>query len=223
MSIFFSINNNLVLFSLVWLLICTVSQPLDASETHFGKKNDILVATPNNLFSSLKDGQPTGVIAEATAYILKKMGYDMRFVSMHSKDIKKSVKSGFVDVGAGMLILPGGSKSVLKSDPVVVEYNVVMTRKDEKFDFLELIKNGRQGAGSGGWFSGKHELGARVGFKYPLLVGNTAITLQRNLTDGDNVRKLLLGDLNAIIVGGVSDLHQFQAEGIMYAAKEPHH
>jgi hypothetical protein len=225
MNITLSFPNRLIIICLVSLLMCIFIPTIYADanndieissvSNHASKGGIVTVAVPNNLFARLKQGRPVGIIVEVTDHILKKLGYTMRYISMSNKDMKIAVHSGHIDVGTSMLNSPTNQKKALYSDAVIVEYNVLMTRKGESFDYLGHIENIRK---DDEWYFGFEiirVLGARAGFRYPLLEKHPAITLQRNRTDGENVRKLFLKELDAIIIGGVSDLYQYRAEGIM--------
>lgn len=165
--------------------------------------NSITIAVPGSIFASLRNGKPVGVIAEAVDQVLFSMGYHIDYVSMPSRDMRHAVQDGTVDVATSLLTPKNRTEGALYTDPVINEYNVLLVRRGE-FRAIKSISD----------LHGR-EFGARVGYKYPLIENEPGIRLQRNRQDGENVRKLLLHELDAVIVAGVADLYEFRAEGIM--------
>ena len=83
------------------------------------------------------------------------------------------------------------------------EYNVLVVRKGEGFKLTNVSD-----------LYGK-KIGARIGYKYPLIERNPNVALDRQPKDGINIRNLILGDTDAAIVGGVSDVYSLYSEGVM--------
>jgi len=164
---------------------------------------EVVVGVPNDIFSTFADGQPIGVIAETVDYVLKKMGYFTRYRNMPKKVMRNDVHGGKLDVGTSLLKFPSREKKARYSDPIVTEYSVLVVRKGTKFE-----------ANNTADLRGK-KLGGREGFHYPLIDGDSSIRIERNRTDGENVRRLLLGKVDAAIVGAVSDIFDLRAEGVM--------
>nr|CRH05150.1 Exported protein of unknown function [Candidatus Magnetococcus massalia] len=198
------------LISLFFTLTLALSISLATVSESFAQDDEdniITVAVPNSIFASLRDGHPAGIIVEGTVAVLAEMGYTMRFLSMSSKDQKRAVYSGDIDVATSMLVSfqdkPKRSKKALFTDAVINEYNVIVVRRGEGFK-LNKVED----------LYGK-KIGARIGFTYPSIQGDDQVQLERNRKDGENIRKLMLKELDAAIVGGVSDLFDFGAEGIM--------
>ncbi|MEG3639595.1 substrate-binding periplasmic protein [Magnetococcus sp. PR-3] len=163
----------------------------------------LLVALPNTIFSSLRNGHPVGVISEATIHLLKKLGYQVKLIRMSPDAMKEALKEGSIDVGTSLPIPSSQEDHFLYSAPLIREYNVLMVRNGDSFTL-----NRRSD------LYGKR-IGARKNFLYPLLQDDPNITLIYHLKDGENARKLMLGELDAIIVGSVSDIFEFTAEGVM--------
>jgi ABC-type amino acid transport substrate-binding protein len=58
-------------------------------------------------------------------------------------------------------------------------------------------------------------IGARQGYRYPLLDGKQGMTLMRYSTDGEMLRSLLFGETDVIVLSAVSDIFALRSEGIM--------
>jgi len=163
----------------------------------------VVVGVPNDIFSTFADGQPVGVIAETVDYVFKKMGYFTQYRNMPKKVMRIAVHDGKLEVGTSLLKFPHREKLARYSDPIVTEYSVLVVRKGAKFDAHETAD-----------LRGKR-LGGREGFHYPLIDDDSSIRIERNRTDGENIRRLLLGKIDAAIVGAVSDIFDLRAEGVM--------
>ncbi|MBF0110773.1 MAG: pentapeptide repeat-containing protein [Magnetococcales bacterium] len=162
-----------------------------------------VVAVPGNLFAKTEKGSPAGVIAETLDILLKKMGYSPIYVSMPIAEMPDAVENGFVDVVAMALPFGKGVEKLLFTDPLIEEYNTVLVRRDENL-VLERIADlhGRT-------------LGGREGYLYPLLKNDPEIKLQLFASDGEMIRNLILGKLDAVIISGISNLYVLRSEGIM--------
>jgi len=163
----------------------------------------VVVGVPNDIFSTFADGQPVGVIAETVDYVFKKMGYFTQYRNMPKKVMRIAVHDGELEVGTSLLKFPHREKLARYSDPIVTEYSVLVVRKGSRFDAFETAD-----------LRGKR-LGGREGFHYPLIDDDSSIRIERNRTDGENIRRLLLGKIDAAIVGAVSDIFDLRAEGVM--------
>lgn len=161
------------------------------------------VAVPSNVYAELKNGKPKGVIIETLDSIAKELGYAPRYVIMAGSEAREGMTKGDIAVSTGVLV-KATSDSNFYSDSIVREFNIILVRKGEKTD-IESLKD----------LTGK-SIGGRVGFKYPLLEKASGIDLIRNRKDGENIRKLLLKELDAVVVGSVSDIYEFRAEGVMH-------
>ncbi len=163
----------------------------------------IILAVSGNMYASIHQGKPSGVIAEAAASILKMMGYAPRVVTMSSSEMKDGLKSGEVGIAAGLLVGKAPKDGIAYSDSIIREYNVLLARKGEGRELQTLTE-----------LKGM-KLGARVGFKYPYLERIEEIKLVRQRKDGENIRDLFLNDLDMVVVGSISDIYEFRGEGVM--------
>lgn len=180
-----------------------VSQAIRGAEV-ITNRDAITIAIPDDVFSSLRRGKPVGIIAEAVDQILFSMGYTIHYVSMpYRKEMRQAVRDGTIDVATSVLTAAVPLDDAYYTDPIIEEYNVVLVRRgdDRELRFFNDLYGKR--------------IGGRVGYKYPSIESNPAILLELNRKDGENVRKLLLRELDAVIVGGVADLYELRTEGIM--------
>lgn len=164
---------------------------------------EAVIGVPNDIFATYADGEPIGVIAQATDTILKEMGFATRYQNMPKKAMRKAVHSGQLDVGTSILKFSSRAKLAHYSEPILTEYSVLAVRRGESFEVKETAD-----------LRGK-KLGGRRGFVYPLLTDDSSIFIERNRTDGENIRRLLLGEIDAAIIGAISDVFDLRAEGVM--------
>ena len=162
------------------------------------------MAVPNAYpFATLSKGQPSGIIAEAVDALLKDMGYQPHYQRMTTKTMYEAVHNGLVDVGVAMLAFGENASKALYSDGVVQEYSVLVVRTGRKMALSSAVDlHGLK-------------LGGRKGFVYPQIDDDEAISVRRETSDAANMRMLLLNGIDAAIVGGISDLYDLRAEGIM--------
>ncbi|MBF0134478.1 MAG: pentapeptide repeat-containing protein [Magnetococcales bacterium] len=163
----------------------------------------VMVSVPGNLFAKTNRGIPVGVIAETMDAVLKKMGYLPVYVSMPISETHEAVAEGMVDIAAMAIPTAQGTESFRFTLPVIEEYNTVLVRKQGVFP-LERVAD----------LHG-HTLGGREGYLYPLLTQDSKVTLQLFSSDGEMIRNLILGKLDAVIISGISNLYVLRSEGIM--------
>ncbi|MBF0145575.1 MAG: pentapeptide repeat-containing protein [Magnetococcales bacterium] len=177
---------------------------IDAAAVHLTvQDNRRMVAVPGNLFAKTEKGIPAGVIAETLDVILKKMGFSPIYVSMPIAEMPEAVENGFVDVLAMALPTGKSAEKLLFTEPLIEEFNTVLVRRNEPFA-LERIADLHE-----------RKLGGREGYIYPLLKKDPEIKLQLFSSDGEMIRNLILGKLDAVIISGISNLYVLRSEGIM--------
>lgn len=171
------------------------------SSVKFAKAVRISVA--GNLFANFQKGRPSGIFAEMVAQIARDMGQEPAFVSMPSDAALKALEEGRLDVATVILKTDKIQDKYLFSQPIVTDYQVVVVKKGKAFPLLRQSDlNGKR-------------LGAREGYRYDLLGKGSRLRAQLYHSDGEMVRALLLGDVDAILMSGISDVYALRSEGIM--------
>jgi polar amino acid transport system substrate-binding protein len=173
------------------------------SAAALGQGSTVLVGLPNNVFANLDDGRPTGLMAESVQLILTQMGYKPAYISMPGGEMAAALQDGTIGLNT-VAVKPSHDNSyALYSGPIVTEYNVVAIRAAQNLAVDHL--------------SDLHGLvlGGRVGYDYPLLENDPQITLKRFSQDGELIRNLILGRIDAAIISAVSDIFKLRAEGVM--------
>ena len=89
------------------------------------------------------------------------------------------------------------------TDPIVSEFNMVAIRADQTVSVKKL-----------GDLHGLH-LGGRQGYLYPLLEADPEIHIERFQQDGELIRNLIHGKIDAAIISALSDVYKLRAEGVM--------
>ena len=171
------------------------------SSVKFAKAVRISVA--GNLFANFQKGRPSGIFAELVAQIARDMGQEPAFVSMPADAALKALAEGRLDVATVILKTDKIQDKYLFSQPVVTDYQVVVVKKGKGFPLLRQSDlNGKR-------------LGAREGYRYDLLGKGSHLRAHLYNSDGEMVRALLLGDVDAILMSGISDVYALRLEGIM--------
>lgn len=169
----------------------------------------IVAGVPGNRLADITNGKPRGVVAEATIKILEELGYKPHLVLGSANNLEEEFRGGDFDVavGVGVSASHRASTGIIYSDPIIREYSVLLVRAGEhrvidSFDDLRGVR-----------------LGVLTGYQYPGLGNHThsGITLVRQRKDSENVRNLLLKDLDMVVVSSVSNIAEFRGEGIMRA------
>ncbi|MBF0156093.1 MAG: transporter substrate-binding domain-containing protein [Magnetococcales bacterium] len=163
----------------------------------------MVVAVPSNLFAKTDGGRPSGVIAELLDSVLKGMGFEPIYISMPVPEMPGAMESGVV--GMASLAFKGmpGTEQLLFTDPFLTEYNVVLVPRKKEIPLVRV--SDLQGL----------RLGGREGYRYPLLEKNPVVALEFFRSDGEMIRNLILGKLDAAVISGVSDIFALRNEGIM--------
>lgn len=171
------------------------------SSVKFAKAVRISVA--GNLFANFQKGRPSGIFAEVVAQIARDMGQQPAFVSMPADAALKALEDGRLDVATVILKTDKIQAKFLFSDPVITDYQVVVVKKGHTFPLTRQSD-----------LKGKR-LGARQGYRYDLLGKDSALQAELYHSDGEMVRALLLGEVDAILISGISDVYALRSEGIM--------
>jgi uncharacterized protein YjbI with pentapeptide repeats len=163
----------------------------------------VRISVAGNLFANFQKGRPSGIFAELVAQIAHEMGQQPAFVSMPADAALKALEEGRLDVATVILKTDKIQAKFLFSAPIITDYQVVVVKRGHAFPLAhqsDLI--------------GKR-LGARQGYRYDLLGKDSALRAQLYHSDGEMVRALLLGDVDAILMSGISDVYALRSEGIM--------
>jgi uncharacterized protein YjbI with pentapeptide repeats/ABC-type amino acid transport substrate-binding protein len=163
----------------------------------------VKVAAPGNLYSKLDKSRPAGAILETVDILLKQMGKTSSFVAMPTGDALKEIGAGKLDIASVVVPTPSAREIAWLSDPVITEYSLVMVPKAKVFPLNRVadLHNKR--------------IGARIGYQYPLLDSDHDVILTRFRSDGEMIRALLFGKVDAILIGAISDISLFRTEDIL--------
>jgi len=161
------------------------------------------VAVPGNMFAQLSKNGPEGVFLETMDVLLKGMGKVPQYVTMPTGDALAEVNKGTLNAATVVVPSPRTTSNLWLSDPLVVESNIVVALKDKGFALKSLSD-----------LAGKR-LGARQGYRYPLLENKSGMKLERYTTDGEMLRALLFDQIDAILFSAISDIFALRSEGIM--------
>ena len=175
----------------------TVANPTPASAPV------VKIAAPGNLFALLEKSRPAGLMLETIDILLKQMGKIPSYITMPIGDALKKLQEGKLDMVSVVVPDPRLKEIAWISDPIVNEYNLVMTPKERVFPFSRVSD-----------LYGK-QIGARVGYQYPMLESNNSIKLIRFRSDGEMIRALLFGQIDAVLISAISDIFTFRTEGIL--------
>lgn len=189
---------------LLWMSFLLASASMAQMPPAQGKTADALrVAVPGNLFARLGKDGPEGVFLETMNALLKGMGKTPQYVIMPISDALSEVANG--TIGAATAFVPSTriSDAIWLSEPVLTESNIVVALKEKGFPLKRL--NDLQGK----------RIGARQGYRYPLLESKAGIHLTRYSTDGEMLRALLFGEVDVILCSAISDIFALRSEGVM--------
>jgi ABC-type amino acid transport substrate-binding protein len=165
--------------------------------------NEVLVGLPNNVYANYQEGKPNGIMVQAIDTILLGMGRQPVYIVMPSSVLNTMVAAGKVAVSAVAFQSSRSPKTILFSDPIVVENNIVAVLRGKRFEVAKVED-----------LYG-HVLGGRTGFAYPLLQDDPKVTLNRFGSDAELLRNLIFGRIDAAIISAISDLYKLRSEGVM--------
>jgi len=161
------------------------------------------VAVPGNMFANLGKSGPEGVFLETMDALLKGMGKVPQYVIMPTGDALTELNNGTLH--AATVVVPSSrtASSMWLSEPLLAESNIVVALKDKGFALKGLADlNGKR-------------LGARQGYRYPMLENKPGLKLERYSSDGEMLRALLFDQMDAILISAISDIFALRNEGIM--------
>ena len=161
------------------------------------------VAVPGNMFAQLGKAGPEGIFLETMDALLKRMGKTPQYILMPTGDALIEAASG--KISAATVVVPSArlASTLWLSEPLVNESNIVVTLRDKGFALKKLAD-----------LKGKR-LGARQGYRYPMLENKPGIVMERYTTDGEMLRALLFEQIDAALFSAISDIFAMRSEGIM--------
>jgi polar amino acid transport system substrate-binding protein len=162
----------------------------------------LTVSVSNNApLATLSDGQLHGVLAQAAAYVLADMGYNLKPKVMPFNRTYSLLHKGDIDVALSVLATPERLALANYSAPIVIEYGVILVARNKGFSLQRIADlEGRK-------------IGAKLGFKYPD-VEASGIELIPAKDDQTNIRKLLSGRLDGVILGSLTGPHLIEQLGL---------
>lgn len=161
------------------------------------------VAVPGNVFASLDKGAPRGIFIQAMDAVLRQMGKTPSYVSIPTGAVFKSMEEGKLHVGTVVIPLARDAERAWFSDPILREYSVVAVLNNKGFR-LDKVAD----------LDGK-SVGARLGYLYPMLEQDARVKMIRYRSDGEMIRALLFGEVNAVLLAGMSDIRSLRNEGVI--------
>lgn len=189
---------------LSWLTFTLSAASMAQTLPAFGKAQEAFrVAVPGNLFARLGKDGPEGVFLETMSVLLKDMGKTPQYVIMPTGDALAEVANGTISAATALVPSSRISETIWLSEPVLTESNIVVALKEKSFPLRSL-----------GDLQGKR-MGARQGYRYPLLEKKAGVQLSRYSTDGEMLRALLFGEVDVILCSAISDIFALRSEGIM--------
>jgi ABC-type amino acid transport substrate-binding protein len=171
------------------------------SSVKFDKAVRISVA--GNAFANFQKGRPSGIFTEIVSQIARDMGQEPAFISMPADAALKALEEGRLDVATVILKTDKIQTKFLFSEPIITDYQVVVVKKGNTFPLMKQSD-----------LEGKR-LGARQGYRYDLLGKGSRLRAELYQSDGEMIRALLLGEVDAILMSGISDVYALRSEGIM--------
>ena len=168
-----------------------------------GSEKTVRISLAGNAFANFQKGQPSGMVAEATARIFGQMGLHGKFIAMPADVALRSLESGRLDAATVIFMTPKIKDKFYFSDPVVTDYQVVAVRRGHAFDLNNLAD-----------LYGKR-LGGRQGYRYERVDGDARIAIQRYHSDGEMIRALLQNEVDGVLLTGISDVYALRSEGIL--------
>jgi ABC-type amino acid transport substrate-binding protein len=177
--------------------------PLALAQTSQTGSSAFRVAVDGSMFAQLGKDGPEGLFLETMDAVLKRMGKTPQYITMPTGDALRDAVAG--KLSAATVVVPSVrlASTLWLSEPLVTEFNIVMTLKDKGFVLNRLAD-----------LKGKH-LGARQGYSYPTLENKQDFMLERYATDGAMLRALLFEEIDAILFSAISGSFAIRSEGII--------
>lgn len=177
--------------------------PLALAQTGQAGSPAYRVAVPGNMFAQLGKSGPEGVFLETMDAVLKRMGKLPQYIIMPTGEALLEAANSKISAATVVVPSPRLSSNLWLSEPLVNESNIVVTLKDKGFSLKRVAD-----------LKGKR-LGARQGYRYPMLENKPGIVLERFSTDGEMLRALLFEQIDAMLFSAISDTFAMRSEGIM--------
>ncbi|MBS4098741.1 MAG: ABC transporter substrate-binding protein [Sulfuricella sp.] len=175
--------------------LCACALPSAAGPT--------FVAVPGNVLSTLDKGVPRGVFIRAVDAVLREMGKTPAYLLIPTSVALNSLEEGKLDVGTAIVPLARDQERVWFSAPILTEYSVVAVLRNKTFPLARIADlYGRK-------------IGARVGFRYPMLDGDQGVTIARYRSEGEMIRALLFGEVDGILISSVTEINVLRTEGMI--------
>jgi len=154
--------------------------------------HELSFGIPGNMpLAALQDGRVVGVIAETAVMALESMGWRAQPRLLPFKRMYLWVHTDRLDVAVSVLRTSERAELAHYSDPIVVEYNVVMTPKGREFSLQKIAD-----------LQGKR-LGGQLGFRYPQLDGaGVKLILEKDYAT--NIRKIADEKLDGALIGSIT-------------------
>lgn len=148
----------------------------------------------NEPFSTIKDGQVTGVIAEVTVLALRNMGCQVKPRSFPYARMYRWIHGGKLDVATAVRKTPERAGLAHYSPSIISEFRLIMVPKDTQFT-LRSLKD----------LDGK-DIGGQIGFHYPQLKSGQ-VTLLRARNFEINVNRVAKRRLDGTVIGSITGPH----------------
>lgn len=171
--------------------------------TAVSSNTKVRISLAGNAFANFQQGRPSGLFAEVASMVMSDMGLQSGFISMPADAALKALEEKRLDVATVILKTPRIAEKFRFSDPVLTDYQVVVVRRGKGFALKSVAD-----------LRGKR-IGLRKGYRYDLLNDEAPFSRQAYNSDGEMIRDLLQGELDAILLSGISDVFALRSEGIM--------
>ena len=167
------------------------------------REKSVRVSLAGNALANFQKGRPSGLVAEAAAQLFRDMGQQPAFISMPADAALKALEEGRLDAATVILKTDKIRAKFHFSDPVITDYQVIAVKKGNAFPLSKQSD-----------LRGKR-VGARQGFHYDLLEKGVGVTVELYGSEGEMIRALLQGEVEAILLSGTLDVYALRSEGIM--------
>jgi len=148
-------------------------------------------------------GTISGVIGETVDMVLRRSGYRPEYQALPATRAYMMVENGDVDLILTAFKTPERTAAARYSAPIMTEFTILAVPKGKGFALHSL-------AG----LKGK-TIGGRGGFLYPTLDRSEGVVIERNVSTEANLRKLLAGRLDAVVVGSISGTFELRQLGLV--------
>ncbi len=167
------------------------------------QERSVRISVAGNAFANFQKGRPSGIFAEIAALLARDMGQEPAFISMPADAALKALEEGRLDAATVILKTDKIRAKFLFSEPIITDYQVVVVKKGNTFPLNRQAD-----------LRGKR-LGARQGYRYDLLTKDSPLSAELYQSDGEMIRALLLGEVDAVLMSGISDVYALRSEGVM--------